>query len=54
LKLAGSECGLFVEKSEISHRHSRCEDSSNSDILRLIQHEAQRLLEHHQREMVEK
>ena len=50
MKLAGNEIGMFTEKSEISHRRSRYDDLSDSNIVRMLRDEAQLLLEHHERE----
>jgi hypothetical protein len=50
LKMAGAEIGLFTNKSEVSHRRSRSDDLSDTNIVRMLRDEAQLLLEHHERE----
>ena len=50
LKMAGAEIGLFTNKSEVSHRRSRYDDLSDTNIVRMLRDEAQLLLEHQERE----
>ena len=50
LKMAGAEIGLFTNKSEVSHRRSRYDDLSDTNIVRMLRDEAQLLLEHHEQE----
>jgi len=50
LKMAGQEIGLFLEKSEASHRYAKYDELTEAELLRQIRDEAQLLLEHHERE----
>jgi len=50
LKMAGSELGLFTDKSGVTHRPSHYDDLSDADLVRKLRDEALLLLEHHERE----
>ena len=47
LKMAGSELGLFTDKSGVTHRPSHYDDLSDADLVRKLRDEAQVLLEYH-------
>jgi hypothetical protein len=48
IKLAGQEIGVFVEKSEVSHRYAELEKLSDEELLLRMRDEADRLLLEHQ------
>ena len=50
LKTAGQELGLFLEKTEVSHRYAKYDELTEAELIRQIRDEAQLLLEHHERE----
>jgi len=50
LKMAGSELGLFTDKSGVTHRPSHYDDLSDADLVRKLRDEALLLLEYHERE----
>ena len=50
LKMAGSELGLFTDKSGVTHRPSHYDDLSDADLVRKLRDEAQLLLEYQERE----
>ena len=54
LKTAGQELGLFLEKTEVSHRYAKYDELTEAELIRQIRDEAQLLLEHHEREQAEK
>ena len=51
LKTAGQELGLFLEKTEVSHRYAKYDELTEAELIRQIRDEAQLLLEHHEWEM---
>ena len=53
LKMAGSELGLFTDKSGVTHRPSHYDDLSDADLVRKLRDEAQLLLEYHEQEQRE-
>jgi hypothetical protein len=54
IKLAGLEVvGLFIEKSEVTHRHQELDDLSDTELVRRLRDEAEALLREREARMID-
>jgi hypothetical protein len=53
IKLAGLEVGLFIEKSEVTHRHQELDDLSDTELVRRLRDEADALLREREARMID-
>jgi hypothetical protein len=53
IKMAGMEVGLFVDKSEVTHRNRDYDDLSDADLIRKVRDEADALLREHEARMID-